>query len=242
MQQEKHYFDRKNLTAKYENPKYKKVRQYVREHLEDYSDLEIRYLISNAEMLEHTINLPDVMRQIYDELELLDDDKNAYKAFVDLLKDNFNINSNIIEVGGGVIPSVAKRISSMQETGSVTVYDPKLSKSQSSTDNLKLKKERFELNTDVSRADMIIGFMPCDATELLIRKAADNKLDFLVALCEGGHYEFDDFFDTEAWTESIICFASDKIKENGLGELVKTDLKAYGDPYPVIYNKRKILK
>ena len=231
-----------NLNTKSVDPKYKVVKDYVKEHLEDYSNLEIRYLLSNADMLEHTLNLPDTMRQIYDELGLIDDDKNAYKAFVDLLKDNFDIDRNIREVGGGVIPSVAKRISAMQDTGSVTVYDPKLSKSQKQQDNLLLKKQRFELNTDVSGADMIIGFMPCDATELLIRKATDNKLDFLVALCEGGHYEFDDFFDTEAWTDSILCFAKDRIKENGLGELVKTDLKAYGDPYPVIYNKRKILK
>ena len=231
-----------NLNTKSVDPKYKVVKDYVKEHLEDYSNLEIRYLLSNADMLEHTLNLPDTMRQIYDELGLIDDDKNAYKAFVDLLKDNFDIDRNIIEVGGGVIPSVAKRISAMQDTGCVTVYDPKLSKSQKQQDNLLLKKQRFELNTDVSGADMIIGFMPCDATELLIRKATDNKLDFLVALCEGGHYEFDDFFDTEAWTDSILCFAKDRIKENGLGELVKTDLKAYGDPYPVIYNKRKILK
>lgn len=242
MQQDRRYVDIRHLNKKWENPKYQKVRDYVKEHLGDYSDLEVRYLISNADMLEHTLNLPDVMRQIYDELGILDEDNNAYEAFVSLLADNFDINRNIIEVGGGVIPSVAKKISSMQETGSVTVYDPKLSKSQKSTDRLALKKEIFELNTDVTGADMIIGFMPCDATELAIRKAADNKLDFLIALCEGGHYEFDDFFDTEAWTESIICFATDKIKENGLGELVKTDLKSYGDPYPVIYNKRKILK
>ena len=231
-----------NLNTKSVDPKYKVVIDYVKEHLEDYSNLEIRYLLNNADMLEDTLNLPDTMRQIYDELGLIDDDKNAYKAFVDLLKDNFDIDRNIIEVGGGVIPSVAKRISSMQDTGSVIVYDPELSKSQKQKDNLILKKQRFELNTDVSGADMIIGFMPCDATELLIRKATDNKLDFLVALCEGGRYEFDDFFDTEAWTDSILCFAKNRIKENGLGELVKTDLKAYGDPYPVIYNKRKILK
>ena len=242
MQQEKRYFNIKNLTTKYDNPKYDVVREYVKEHMGDYSNLEIRYLLSNADMLEHTLNLPDTMRQIYDELGLIDDDKNAYKAFVDLLKDNFDINRNIIEVGGGVIPSVAKRISSMQDTGSVTVYDPKLSKSQKSNDNLILKKQRFELNTDVSGADMLIGFMPCDATELLIRKATDNKLDFLVALCEGGHYEFDDFFDTEAWTESICYIANQGICDNFLGKLVKTDLKTYGDPYPVIYNKRKILK
>ena len=81
-----------------------------------------------------------------------------------------------------------------------------------------------------------------DATELVIRKACENKKDFLIALCEGGHFEFDDFFDTEAWTDAMFALAEDGIKENGLGELVKTDLKDYGDPYPVIYNKRKILK
>lgn len=242
MQQERNYVDIRHLNRKRENPKYQKVRDYVKEHVEDYSDLEIRYLVNNADMFEHTLNLPDVMRQIYDELDILEDNKNAYGAFVSILKDNFDIDRNIIEVGGGVIPSVAKKISAMQDTGSVTVYDPKLSKSQKSTDNMILKKERFLLDTDVSGADMIIGFMPCDATELVIRKTCENKKDFLIALCEGGHFEFDDFFDTEAWTDAMFALAEDGIKENGLGELVKTDLKDYGDPYPVIYNKRKILK
>ena len=89
---------------------------------------------------------------------------------------------------------------------------------------------------------MIIGFMPCEATELLIKQATSNKKDFMIALCEGGHNEFDDYYDEDIWTSNMFYLAMTGIAENNLGTFQNTDLEKYHDPYPVIYNKRKILK
>lgn len=240
MQRDKNYININNI--KQRDSKYQKVLDYLKENVKDYSEEEIMYIAANPDMIESGNFIPSVMRQIYDELGFIDKKNNLYDAFVRILDKNFDINSNIIEVGGGVIPSIAKKIRLKQVNGSVTVYDPRLSTKYKSTNKLKLKREKFSENTNIKKADLIIGFMPCEATELLVQQATRYKKDFLIALCEGGHYSFDDYFDTETWTESILYIAKQGINENGLGELVKTDLKEYGDPYPIIYNKRKILK
>lgn len=222
--------------------KYDKVLKYLRENASDYTDQEILYIINNTNMIEKGNFIPSVFRQIYDELGFFNKDNDLYEAFVDLLDKNFDIDSNIVEVGGGVIPSIAKKISSRQVNGTITVYDPRLSNKYKSSKKFILKKEKFSEDTDINKADLIIGFMPCEATELLIKKATNNKKDFFVALCEGRHNPFDDYFDTEEWTELIYYIASRGIERNSLGELEKTYLKDYGDPYPLIYNKRKKLK
>ena len=83
--------------------------------------------------------------------------------------------------------------------------------------------------------------MPCEATEQTIVTAGKNKADFLIALCEGGPHgdEFDYFESEEEWITSMIYKARLMAKKYGLGTIEVADLKQYGDPYPVIYNKRR---
>ena len=224
-----------------ENP-YEKVLSYIREHMEDYTAREIQYMIENYDMGKRTRFAPDVLRQIYDTLGITEEKDNMYRGFVSLLKDHFDINGKIIEVGGGVIPVVAKHIHDAQTTGSITVYDPRLGKSIESTDNFQIKREKFLETTDVGDATLFIGFMPCQATELIIRKAVENNADFLIALCEGGHYEYDDYFDEDEWRESMKYLARQELQKKKMGTLEETDLKSFGNPYPVIYSKRRNFK
>lgn len=219
---------------------YIKVLEYLKQHIADYSGNEAQSIALNFNMKRYSDYLPDVLRQIYDEVGILKDKDNIYLGFIDILENNFDIDSNILEVGGGVIPNLAKHINLKQTKGSITVYDPRLSISSTSTSFI-LKKEVFTPNTDISNYNIIIGLMPCEATELIIRKATSSKKDFLIALCDGRHSEFLDYFDEELWCNNIIKLADKHIKENDLGTLCITDLKKYGDPYPVIYNKRKKL-
>ncbi|MBQ8132543.1 MAG: hypothetical protein IJ193_08640 [Bacilli bacterium] len=225
-----------------EENQYKKVISYITSHMDDYTPREIQYMIDNYDMGSRTRFAPDVLRQIYDTLEITPEKDNMYRGFVSLLKENFDINTDIIEVGGGVIPVVAKHIREAQTSGSVTVYDPRVSKRIESTDGFQLRREMFQENTNVGNASLIIGFMPCQATELIIRKAVENNADFLIALCEGGHYEFDDYFDEVEWRESIKYLARRELADKKMGTLEETDLKSFGDPYPVIYSKRRNFK
>ena len=219
--------------------KYERVKKYIMDHMEDYTPREIQYMIENYDQGKRTRFAPDVLRQIYDRLGITPDKDNMYKGFVELLKKNYDINCDIIEVGGGVIPVIAKHIRDEQVTGSVTVYDPKISRILDNEDGYTLKREMFTDNTKTGDAKLFIGFMPCQATELIIRKAVENNADFMIALCEGGHYDFDDYFDEEEWRDSMRYLARRELAKKNMGTLEETDLKSYGDPYPVIYSKRR---
>lgn len=215
-----------------------KVIMYLTKHIENYTDREIEYIIHNY-INESDNKCPtDILRQIYNEVGVVKDKYNIYLAFIDILEKHFNIDSNILEVGGGVIPSLSKLISLRQEAGTICVYDPRLTRINNS--NLVLKKEKFSKNTDVSDYELLIGFMPCEATEVMIDSAIDNNKDFLIALCDGVHSAFDDYNNYIVWHKSIIT--STKMKLNKLNkDIGVTNLLKYNDPYPVIYSKSKML-
>ena len=90
-----------------------RVITFLAEHNSEYTEREIRYIERYATIiLERPINhyIGDVLRQIYDEVGLLPEENNMYSGFVSLLEKNFNLDTNIVEVAGGVIPVLAKKI------------------------------------------------------------------------------------------------------------------------------------
>jgi hypothetical protein len=197
--------------------------------------------IRNCSTIDYTDRfIPDIMREIYAELNLFKEDEDIYEGFLNLLKQNFSINQNIVEVGGGILPKLSERIAKEQTSGSVTVYDPRLGPTKSDLPNLELRKEKFSLNTDVSSAGLIIAFMPCEATETIITSVGKNKKDFMIGLCEGGpHGDIYDFYeDEEEWLGAMLYYAGLEVEQNNLGTLQKTYMKKYHNPYPVIWNKR----
>lgn len=220
-----------------------KVEEFLQRYGEGYDQRELDYIRRNWHHCLKSRFSMDILRQVYSELGLVSDEENIYLGFIKLLEENFGIDRDIIEVGGGRFPSLAKLIALKQETGTITVYDPRLVTTQSICPNMTLKKEKFTKQTPVTEDQLIIAFMPCEATEPAIFAAAQNKADFLIALCEGGPHgdEFDYFDSEEEWIASMIYTARRMTEQNDLGKLVVTDLKSYNDPYPVIYNKRKKL-
>lgn len=218
------------------------ITNFLRAHKEHYSDDEIAFLIKNSNWGKRTSFVTDLLRQIYDELDLLQPEKNIYHGFIDILYDKFEIkdNEHILEVGGGRLPRLAHKLSLKQKNGLVTVYDPSLIIPQETKPNMILKKEHFTNNTDVSGIDKIVGFMPCESTEVLIKQACQNNVDFCVALCDGHDINtYDDLDDGEMdWQAGIVYEASKYIRDNNMGVLEQATLTAYDDPYPVLYNKR----
>lgn len=220
------------------NKDYSSVISYLKEHINDYTEKEASFIALNYDKYKDNDYIPDILRQIYDELSLLKDEDNIYLGFINLIDEYFNIDSNIIEVGGGVIPTLSKHIHLRQRKGTITVYDPKVNFSNTSP-NYKIIKDKFTEETDIKACDLIIGLMPCEATEIILKTAFNNNKDFLIALCDGNHNELVEYFDYEDWQNKIIDKAKSYALESSLGKVYLTDLKKYKDPYPVIYNKRK---
>lgn len=183
----------------------------------------------------------DLIREICDELGFIPDEDNMYLAFLKELIENFDIkNSHIIEVGGGMIPCLGKKVSLLQTGGSLTIYDPRLLDTYEDGKNYKLIREEFTYNSKLGKTNLLIGLMPCKGAEILVDQAIKNKIDFMVWLCEGGpHGDYFDFYeDEEEWLCSIISSARRGTKENNMGPLQKKYLRKYSKDYPIIFSKK----
>jgi hypothetical protein len=218
-----------------------KIENFLKEHKNGYSAREIDFIRRCWQMyLDKKFNV-DILRQIYSELNIIDEKDDIYHGFMKILEENFDIDTDIIEVGGGRIPSLAKKIALKQKKGTITVYDPDLISTKSKIPNMVLRKQPFTLQTPVQKDQLIIGFMPCEAAEKIIYNARNNGAHFLIALCEGGPHgdEFDYFESDDEWLTSMLYSAKDVATKIGHGPLQITDLKEYDDPYPVIYTKKR---
>ncbi|MBR2997711.1 MAG: hypothetical protein IKF37_01365 [Bacilli bacterium] len=202
---------------------------------------QMMYILNFADIDFNKEFCPEIVREVFDELGLIPKEKNIYVGFLKLLDDVFSLeDKNIIEIGGGAIPRLGKRMYPMLGKGKVTIYDPRLSTYEENMPKMVLKREMFTDKTDTSNCDLIFGLMPCNGAEIIINNATKNKIDFMVGLCEGGpHGDCFDFYENEdEWLDYIIFHAKDRVRKNSMGKLKIKYLKEYGDPYPIIYNER----
>ncbi len=201
----------------------------------------IRSHVSFLKTVKDAYHVSAELRQVYSEVGILEDRLNIYLGFLKVLEEEHDISDrHIVEVGGGYVPSLAKTIALRQKTGTITVYDPRVINTGTYPANLILKRQSFSKDTQIPHANMIIGFMPCEATPAIIESACRNNIDFMVGLCEGGtrggygYIEYDD-----EWIGLCKYIAERGMAGTDMGELKEVSLAEYGSPYPIIYNKRK---
>lgn len=223
---------------------------YLRKNSDAFTGNEKSLILSNLNNDGSLYGIPNICLQIYDELGILPDSINSYKAFAKLVDEQFNIkDKNVVEVGGGNIPRLGKRISLMQDKGTITVYDPNLyiteeykNLTYEEKDSLKLKliNRRFTPLVNVRSSDVIIGLLPCGASSTIIKSAIRYNKDFMIALCDSCSYfeYFDTYEEDLEWPNKFIEDATKIVEENGLGKLKVKTLKEIGDNYPIIYNDR----
>ena len=178
-------------------------------------------------------------------------DKKEYIIENNYLDYNNNLNSiklnalydingmNILEVGGGVYPTLAERI--FTKAGKVTVYDPRLSKGEVDTDKLKLVRKDFKKNMSLRDYDLVLALMPCRGAEAVLDACVEQDKDFIVGLCEGGPHGdcFDFYEDEDEWIHSMITYSDTRIRRNGKGKVLTKHLDGCSYPYPIVYNSRK---
>lgn len=218
-----------------------RIENYFIEYPDLFTEFEKKHIKCYAETFSKFKLVPDTIREVYDELGIIPDESNIYIGFMKLLSELHDIkNKKILEIGGGVIPRLGKRISATLDTGKIVIYDPRLSLYEMSTSKMKLVKERFKITTGVGDTDLMIGLMPCEAADIIVESALQNNVDFVLALCEGGvHGDETDFYDSvEEWQDSLIRYAEREVGNRGMGKLKMKSLEDYGSPYPVIYNDR----
>ena len=216
---------------------------YLKDNSDAFNYIEKEQIINSLKYENYTEwgKHNHICMQIYDELGLLPDSINPYKAFAELINETFNIkDKNIVEIGGGNIPRLAKRINKMQDTGTITVYDPNLYISENKIDNLKLVKRRFSSVTNVSGADLLIGLLPCGSSSIIVKAATRYNKDFMITLCDS-HNTLECLDGVEEDLEWPINFIENTrciVEENNMGKLKVKSLNEIGDNYPIIYNDR----
>ena len=205
-----------------------------------YSEEEVDYIISNIDWINHNNYYGYLLREIYDELGMIKKQDNLYLGFIKLIKQEFGLDKDILEIGGGILPRLSKRISLKQKNGSITVYDPRLAYTNSKQDNLVLCKDKFTKEKLPKDCDLIVGVQPYGCTETIVNTACENNIDFMIALGDLPGNGFIDEYEFGGLQRSLIHNAEKLVKEHNLGELQKVKINQYGSIYPVIYNKRKV--
>ena len=189
---------------------------------------------------------PDVLMQIYETVGCGVKEGSFYNAHLNKIQELYGLDKNILEVAGGRMPAFANKVATIQKKtkkGTITVYDPCLIITKPNFKNLKLHKEDFMPDTDIKSYDLIMGLLPCEATEAIITTSCKAQKDFYVAMCGCVHFDFYDpfaYYTPHIYQQYVIQLAKDMLKEYDNGELVVEYLpEEYQIDYPILYNRKK---
>lgn len=205
-----------------------KLLEYIKQYGKYYTSSQVLYIMNNFFPSLESKEVNTLLLQVYEEMgvsNLLSN--NIYENFIRHIKNDCDIDNNLLEVGAGVIPSLAKSLKKQQTKGSITVIDPKV-KIENYGD-LKIIKDKFDEHTDTSKYKLIYGNFPCKATRKIIESSFINDIDIYISLCgctEGKPYFFySDYLDELEY----LLF------ELSSGTTRKYDVLEYDDlAYPII--------
>ena len=217
--------------------------EFKDKYLDKYDEYMSNYIQSYFYGLIGEREIYTELLQIYNELGMVSREDSHYYAYLDMIKNNFDIGCNILEVASGSIPFLANIMAKEQLNigrGTVTIYEPYLIDTTPKYNNMKLYREEFTNEVDISKFDLVVSVMPCLATDIVLNSVFKNNKDFFLAFCGCNHHEFNPFYACEP---SYVYYLEDVDRLNrtyNLGDIVcdKLDSK-YEANYPIIYNKRK---
>ena len=223
-----------------------RIKEFLEQHPEGYDEDTKEFIERCALWGRNTSTTVSELDQIYNYLELDQEDNNIYRVFADLVESKFDINRPIYEIGGGNIPTVGKILALRQQKGTVTIYDPRLIFTKTDIPNLRLVKKPFTGEEIVESNALMIGYKPCDAIIPMMKYIAKNDLDFMIALCDCAHGfpEIKDEDDINLWYQSCewpvyIKYAEEeRVKKSGqeIRRVKRLSMEKYDNPSPIIYN------
>ena len=223
-----------------------KFEAFKAKYADKYEPEAWKYIEENFFENIHNDETPDIIMQIYSELGIFPSAANFYRKHLKLLRSIFPIDGNIVEVASGRIPAFANMIASEQcriGKGTITIYEPLLIEMTPKYPNMTLHKEYFYKDTDIKSADLVVGIMPCESTELILENAIKSDKDFYVAMCGCVHSPLEYFYgcygtSPEMYQEQVIGNAESLLKEYSDDKLEVTKMHNTPFDYPILYRKK----
>lgn len=171
--------------------------EYIKKYGKYYSKENITYIKNNFIYeydLEEDHNC--LLLEAYEECGLSSGlYRDYFGAFIKHIKEDCDIKGDLLEVGCGPMPSLAKSLRKEQENGSITVMDPIIKIKDYGS--LKIINKKFTDKTDVSKYSLVYGFAPCGATKTMITNSCKNDVDLYIQLCgcteNGSHNDYDEY-------------------------------------------------
>ena len=133
-----------------------------------------------GEFLEH-----EKMTPVYAHLGMIPDEDNYYLQIKNLIMGDYDIASNILEVGCGVFPLFSLMIDKEQKgigKGNITAYDPEI-RTTKGFGNIDLHKEYFGNDTNISGIDLAVAIKACEASLPFALNANKNHVPFVLGFC-----------------------------------------------------------
>lgn len=150
---------------------------------------EVGYLNAHLKMDQLGLPLTDAFfEQIYEAAGLIRPSCSVYKNMYDLIRREFNLKRDVVEIGSGIFPLLGHSLREYQLKiggGTVTVYDSRVWKGYPT--KAKLVNRYFNDKIKLEKSSLLVGLFPCEATEMIIKRALKENLDFCIALCGCNH-------------------------------------------------------
>ncbi|MBR4671990.1 MAG: hypothetical protein IKO78_02165 [Bacilli bacterium] len=219
-----------------------KIFKYFMKYGSHYDENCTDFIVRNMEEYLRTGKPVDVISQVaYAIGERPEVGETRYDTFFEYLKQNGHLDKNILEVSCGRYPALADMIDKYQRrtgVGTIAAYDPCLVTTR--LGNIKLYRDFFNHDTDISAYTLLTGLYPCHTTLNIIRKANAEDKDFVIGLC-GCIHSFNEPKvrpepTYEGWLGHLQEVAQRTVHDDR--EIVLEDVK--GLKYPVISSRRKM--
>lgn len=212
--------------------------EYIKQYGHLYSESTLMYIVDNFfdESFDRDM-YADVLHQVYSMTGAYDNIENFYDSCIEDMKEIYDIeNGHLLDVGCGLMPAFAKRVSDRQTKGTVTAMDPDVIVTE--LGKVKIFKENFTMQTDVTKYDLVYGILPCEATLTMIKRANECDKDLYVQLCGCTHFPFSNPFMIQPlsmWYDYVQSIMESTIPPNRKYEIY---LPSYME-YPVLRTKKK---
>lgn len=156
-----------------------------------YDDMSKRYIRMHFGKYDKIFSNTTLIKQVSAYLNLLKDEQNIYYQMAKYILSIYGYDKNILEVSCGHLPMLSyymeREIKINGGKSTITVCDPLLVPNKFGS--LKLVKDEFNEEMDISDYELIVGLFPCEATRSILKKSILNDKEFFVALCSCLHID-----------------------------------------------------